>query len=178
MKATEMLKRQHRDVKKLFGRAKKASPKEREDILEKIESSLRTHMHIEETIFYPAVLEHSKAKKTQDMIGEAYEEHDVVKLVLNTFATLDPEDERFEAKMTVLDELIQHHVDEEEKEMFPAAEKLGGEELNALAEEMESAADDAEGAPGDENEDEEEDDEDEDERSSRKQDDVRIGHRH
>jgi hemerythrin-like domain-containing protein len=174
MKATEMLKRQHRDVKKLFGRAKKADAGEREQILEEIETNLRMHMHIEETIFYPAVREHSKAKKTQEMIGEAYEEHDVVKLVLNTFATLDPEDERFEAKMTVLDELIQHHVEEEEGEMFPAAEKMGAEELNRLAEEMEAAAGEAEaGAAAGEEEDEEEDDSFEP-----GEDDRRLGQRH
>jgi iron-sulfur cluster repair protein YtfE (RIC family) len=103
-----------------------------------IETELRKHMHIEEEIFYPAIREAAKAKKSQEMIGEAYEEHEVVKLVLNTFPTLDPEDERFEAKMTVLDELIQHHVDE--SEIFAAAEKLGDEELERLAEEMESEA--------------------------------------
>jgi iron-sulfur cluster repair protein YtfE (RIC family) len=177
MKATELLKRQHRDVKKLFGQAKKAGAEKREGLLEQIETDLRTHMHIEETIFYPAVREAAKAKKMQEMIGEAYEEHDVVKLVLNTFATLDPEDERFEAKMTVLDELIQHHVDEEEKEMFPAAEKqLGAEELARLAEEMETAAAEAEGLSADRGDAEEEDEEDEDFEGDDEE--VRIGHRH
>jgi hemerythrin-like domain-containing protein len=155
MKATEMLKRQHRAVKKLFGQAKKADrPDERQRLMEQIETDLRKHMHIEEMVFYPAVQEAAKSKKGQEMISEAYEEHEVVKLVLNTFATLDPEDERFEAKMTVLDELIQHHVDEEEKEMFAAAEKLGQGELERLAEEMESEAGDAEA--GDEEDDWEE----------------------
>jgi hemerythrin-like domain-containing protein len=176
MKATEMLKRQHREVKKLFGRAKKADAGERGDILEQIENALRMHMHIEETIFYPAVREHAKAKKMQEMIGEAYEEHDVVKLVLNTFETLDPEDERFEAKMTVLDELIQHHVDEEEGEMFPAAEKMGSEALNVLAEEMEAAAAEAEAEAGGGDREEDEDD-DEDDRYAN-EDDRRIGQRH
>jgi hypothetical protein len=138
MKATEMLKRDHRAVKKLFAQAKKSErPDEREQLMEEIESELRKHMHIEETVFYPAIREAAKSKKGKEMIGEAYEEHEVVKLVLNTFPTLDPEDERFEAKMTVLDELIQHHVDEEEKEIFAAAEKLGADELERLAEEME-----------------------------------------
>jgi hemerythrin-like domain-containing protein len=177
MKATEMLKRQHREVKKLFGRAKKADGGEREHVLEQIETALRLHMHLEETIFYPAVGEHAKAKKIQQMLGEAYEEHDVVKLVLNTFATLDPEDERFEAKMTVLDELIQHHVDEEEGEMFPAAEKMGAEELGRLGEEMEAAASEAESDRGQDEGEDEEDDEDDD-RPASGENDRRIGHRH
>jgi len=137
MKATALLKSQHRAVKKLFGQAKKTErPDEREMLLGQIEAELRKHMHIEETIFYPAVREAAKSKKGREIIGEAYEEHDVVKLVLNSFASLDPADERFEAKMTVLDELIQHHVDEEESEIFPAAEKLGEDELERLGAEM------------------------------------------
>ena len=141
MKATELLRRQHRAVKKLFAQARKSTrADERESLLGQIESDLRKHMHIEETIFYPAIRGAAKAKKGREMIGEAYEEHAVVKLVLNTFATLDPEDERFEAKMTVLDELIQHHVDEEENEIFAAAEKLGDEEIERLGDEMEEVA--------------------------------------
>jgi hemerythrin-like domain-containing protein len=71
------------------------------------------------------------------MILEAYEEHHVVKLVLAELPRVNPEDERFEAKMTVLSELIQHHVDEEEKEMFKLAQKLGRPELESLGEQME-----------------------------------------
>lgn len=170
MKATEMLKRDHRAVKKLFAQAKKSErPDQREKLMEQIEADLRKHMHIEETIFYPAIREAAKSKKGKEMIGEAYEEHEVVKLVLDTFATLDPADERFEAKMTVLDELIQHHVDEEEKEIFAAAEKLGDEELQRLGDEMEDDA-------GEEESDEEGDEED-DEREDRSGE-QRLGHRH
>ena len=68
---------------------------------------------------------------------EAFEEHHVVKLVLAELPQVDPEDERFEAKMTVLSELVEHHADEEEKEMFKLAQKLGKDELEALAEQME-----------------------------------------
>lgn len=90
-------------------------------------------MAIEEGIFYPAVLQ---TKKTEEMIPEAIEEHHVVKLVLAEIPRVDPEDERFEAKMTVLEELIEHHVEEEEKEMFKTAEKLGDDRLRALGEQM------------------------------------------
>jgi hemerythrin-like domain-containing protein len=167
MKATELLKRQHRAVKKLFAQARRSTrPDERESLLDQIETDLRRHMYLEETIFYPAIRDAAKAKKSQEMIGEAYEEHAVVKLVLNTFATLDPEDERFEAKMTVLDELIQHHVDDEESEIFAAAEKLGDDEIERLGEEMGEAA--AEGG------DEMEDDYGADEEGAE----LPLGHRH
>jgi hemerythrin-like domain-containing protein len=71
------------------------------------------------------------------MVNEAYEEHHVVKLVLAEMPQVNPEDERFEAKMTVLSELVEHHVEEEEKEMFKLAQKLGKEELDELGEQME-----------------------------------------
>jgi hypothetical protein len=154
MKATELLKKQHREVKALFRSAKKARPSDRREILDEIAAKLAHHMNIEETIFYPAVGEIG-TKKTEEMVPEAYEEHHVVALVLNEFPQLDPEDERFEAKMTVLDELIEHHVEEEEKEMFQAAEKLGAERLMELGAEMEAVPEG--GIGGDDVEDEDED---------------------
>lgn len=137
MKATQLLKQQHQQVKQLFKQlAKTDEADERRDLMEQIATNLEAHMRIEEEIFYPAVREESGAKKMEDMIPEAYEEHHVVKLVLAEIPEVDPEDERFEAKMTVLEELIDHHVEEEEKEMFKAAEKLGADRLNELGEEM------------------------------------------
>ncbi len=75
------------------------------------------------------------------MVAEALEEHHVVKLVLADLPHVDPEDERFEAKMTVLSELVEHHADEEEKEMFKSAQRLGDHELEALGELMETRMD-------------------------------------
>ena len=139
MKATELLKRQHREVKKLFAETKKAEgAEERRQGLDEISARLTAHMSIEESIFYPAVAELA-TKKTEEMVPEAYEEHHVAKLVLGELPDVDPEDERFEAKITVLSELIDHHVEEEEEEMFKVAEKLGAERLNALGAEMEEA---------------------------------------
>jgi iron-sulfur cluster repair protein YtfE (RIC family) len=139
MKATELLKRQHREVKKLFAETKKAEgAKERRQGLDEISARLTAHMSIEEAIFYPAVAELA-TKKTEEMVPEAYEEHHVAKLVLGELPEVDPEDERFEVKVTVLSELIDHHVEEEEEEMFKVAEKLGMERLNELGAEMEAA---------------------------------------
>lgn len=159
MKATELLKKQHRDVKALFKRAKKAAADERSEILDEIAQKLAHHMRIEEEIFYPAI-EEVGTKKAGEIVPEAYEEHHVVKLVLDELPSVDPENERFEAKMTVLEELIQHHVDEEESEMFQIAEKLGDERLKELGAELEAAPMEA---VEDEDEDETEDDEDDDE---------------
>ena len=141
MKATELLKKQHREVKALFKRIEQTEDGgERRAAMDEIAAKLRTHMMIEEEIFYPAVQDGSTKKAAEEIIPEAYEEHHVVKLVLEELPDVDPEDERFEAKMTVLSELIDHHVQEEEKEMFKAAERLGTERLKELGAEMEARA--------------------------------------
>jgi Hemerythrin HHE cation binding domain len=137
MKATDLLKRQHKDVKTLFKKLGRADgARERRQLLNEVASRLEGHTLIEEEVFYPAVrgLETSKA---EEMVLEAYEEHHVVKLVLAELPRVNPEDERFEAKMTVLSELVEHHAEEEEKEMFKLAQKLGKDELESLGEQME-----------------------------------------
>ena len=139
MKATDLLKKQHREVKALFRRAKKAEPAERRAILDEIAEQLAHHMEIEEEMFYPAVRAIG-TKKADEIVPEAYEEHHVVKLVLNELPNVDPEDERFEAKMTVLKELVEHHADEEEEEMFKLAEKIESGEQKQLAQRMQEEA--------------------------------------
>lgn len=138
MKATDLLKKQHREVKGLFKQFEKTEDAAgRRSLMEQVTQALQTHTRIEEEIFYPAV-RGLETKKAEEMIAEAFEEHHVVDLVLKDLPNVDPEDERFEAKMTVLSELIEHHVEEEEKEMFKLAERLGKEELEDLAEEMQA----------------------------------------
>ena len=136
MKATDLLKKQHREVKGLFKKVEKTeNASERRSLMETITEELQMHTTIEEEIFYRAVRE-IESKKAEQMIDEALEEHHVVKLVLAELPKVDPQDERFEAKMTVLSELVQHHVEEEESEMFKLAEKLGKEELSDLGKQM------------------------------------------
>lgn len=136
MKATDLLKKQHREVKGLFKKVEKTeNASERRSLMETITEELQMHTTIEEEIFYPAVRE-VESKKAEQMIDEALEEHHVVKLVLAELPKVDPQDERFEAKMTVLSELVRHHVEEEESEMFKLAEKLGKEELSDLGKQM------------------------------------------
>ena len=137
MKATDLLKKQHKEVKALFKKVESTeNARERRRLMNEIATALEGHTTIEEEMFYPAV-RGLETQKAEEMVLEAYEEHHVVKLVLAELPQVDPEDERFEAKMTVLSELVEHHADEEEKEMFKVAQKLGKEELEALGEQME-----------------------------------------
>jgi hemerythrin superfamily protein len=144
MKATDLLKKQHRQVEKLFKQCENAKqPRQRRELMEQIVQMLKMHTKIEEEIFYPAVRELGTSK-AEEMIDEAFEEHHVVDLVLAELPTVNPEDERFEAKITVLSELVEHHVEEEEGEMFPMAEKkLGAERVKELGQQMEQMAGDA-----------------------------------
>ena len=139
IKAPDLLKKQHREVKTMFKEVQKTeNARERREYLDKIAQALKIHTKIEEDIFYPAVREIG-TDKAEEMISEAYEEHHVVDLVLAELPKVDPADERFEAKMTVLSELVEHHADEEEEQMFPMAEKkLGAERLAELGQQMEA----------------------------------------
>lgn len=137
MKATDLLKKQHKEVKALFKEIEDAeSERERRRLMNEIATALEGHTVIEEEMFYPAV-RGIETQKAEEMVLEAFEEHHVVKLVLAEMPNVDPEDERFVAKMTVLSELVEHHADEEEKEMFKLAQKLGKDELEALGKQME-----------------------------------------
>ncbi len=141
MKATDLLKKQHKNVKALFKKVENTEGgRQRRQLMDEIANELKIHTKIEEEIFYPAVRELGTSK-AEEMIDEAFEEHHVVDLVLAELPQVDPEDERFDAKMTVLSELIEHHVEEEEGELFPMAEKkLGKDRLQMLGEQMQSMA--------------------------------------
>jgi hemerythrin superfamily protein len=144
MNATALLKKQHKDVRGLFKEVLEVEdPESRRQLCEKIGQELMVHTKIEEEIFYPAVRDLDD--KGEEMILEALEEHHVVDLVLAELPQVDPEDERFYAKMTVLQDLVDHHAKEEEKEMFKFAQKLGREELAELGERMEARAEELKG---------------------------------
>jgi hemerythrin superfamily protein len=139
--ATALLEKQHREVERLFGEALGTEDaRTRRSAMNHIIDALTMHTTIEEAIFYPAV-RGIDTEEAKDMVLEAYEEHHVVKLILRELPKIDPKADNFEAKMTVLKELVEHHVDEEEKEMFPMAErKLGAERSRELAEAMQARA--------------------------------------
>jgi hemerythrin-like domain-containing protein len=121
MKATELLKHQHDEVKAVF---KKLEDKEghAKALVEKLANSLSAHMVIEQELFYPAILE-----ADEDLVLESYEEHAVARFALKRLIKTNPADQTFIAKVTTLKELIEHHVEEEEDDLFPKAEKALGD---------------------------------------------------
>jgi hemerythrin superfamily protein len=148
MNATDLLKKQHKQVMAIFKKLEKTEdPGERRELLDQVSEEIKAHSAIEERIFYPAVREVG-TEKAREQVAEALEEHHVVDLVLGEAPDLDPADEQFEAKMTVLSELVRHHAEEEEKEMFKSAQKLGAEELKELGARMESEYESLKGRAG------------------------------
>jgi hemerythrin superfamily protein len=133
MGAIDMLEAQHREVEDLFSDFEEASAGKKRDIFLKIADKLAVHAAIEEKHFYPA----AKAKETEDLLLESVEEHLSVKRIIADLLEQEPDQETLEAKVKVLQEQIEHHVEEEEEELFPKVEKLLGEEaLEALEQEM------------------------------------------
>lgn len=110
--AIMLLKHDHREVEDLFSKFQKASGKDKKwQIAQQICNELKIHAMIEEEIFYPA----TKDAVDEDLFHEAFVEHDGAKVLINDIMASGPEDEFFEAKVTVLCEEISHHVKEEEK---------------------------------------------------------------
>lgn len=122
MKATEFLESQHRKVEQLFKRIEGGRGNKEELVLE-LADSLGAHMHIEERLFYPSV---KPIKK--DLVMESIEEHSVARYALRNLLGTNQDDEAFKARVTTLKELIEHHVEEEENELFPQVRKLMTEE--------------------------------------------------
>jgi hemerythrin-like domain-containing protein len=139
MDAIEMLEEQHRDVEDLFEEFDQADASEKREIFEEIADQLSIHATIEEKHFYPAV----RAKKTEDMVLEAFEEHLQIKRAISDCLDVEAKDtKQLEAKVKVLKEEVEHHVKEEEDELFPAAKKvLSADELLAVAGEMAATQD-------------------------------------
>lgn len=135
--ATSFLEKQHRAVERSFATALGTTDtRERRSAMNDVIEQLTLHTQLEETIFYPAV-RGIDTEEAKDMVLEAYEEHHVVKMILKELPKVDPKADNFEAKMTVLKELVAHHVEEEEREMFPLAErKLGAERSRELRDQM------------------------------------------
>jgi len=122
-----MLKEDHRAVSALFKEFKDASPKRKLEIARQTSTMLKVHTAIEEEIFYPAV----KARIEDDMVNEAVVEHASAKDLIAQIDGMTGSEELFSAKVTVLSELIEHHVHEEEAEMFRQA-KAADVDLEAL----------------------------------------------
>ncbi len=139
MNALELLKEDHHKVKELFQQVESTEDQEeKRRIFDEIQSELETHASIEEEIFYPAMQEHEELK---DMVLESIEEHKQVKTLLREMDNLKSDSEKFEPKLSVLKENVEHHAEEEEEgKMFPKVRELCDEqELDELGEELEAA---------------------------------------
>jgi hemerythrin superfamily protein len=111
--ATHILTADHRTVEDLFAEYEKAAGLEKKQALAgKICTELKIHSQIEEEIFYPAL----KGKIDTDLLSEAYVEHDGAKFLINEIVRGGPDEKFYDAKVTVLKEQIEHHVNEEEKQ--------------------------------------------------------------
>jgi hemerythrin superfamily protein len=131
--AIELLEQQHREVEELFEELEETSGvRKRRQFLE-IADKLAVHATIEERDFYPAV----RATKTEAILLESLEEHLGIKRVLADLLAVDVDDDTFDAKVKVLKEQVEHHVEEEEDELFPKVRQLLDKEmLIAIAQQM------------------------------------------
>ena len=137
--AIALLEDDHKKVKKLLEQGDDTTEnavKTRTELFEKIKTEMQIHEAIEEEIFYPALKEHSKAK---EIVLEGYEEHHVVDQILGELGETSVEDERWGAKFSVMKENIEHHIEEEEDDMFKKARDVfSKDELAELGDRMEA----------------------------------------
>lgn len=125
--AIALLKEDHKLVRELLSKIEDTTArglKKRKTLLKQIAQEIRVHAQVEEEIFYPAY--HGAASKNEDekLFFEATEEHALVTTVLEALEDTDPSSDVFGAKAKVLKDLVEHHAEEEEDEMFPRARKL------------------------------------------------------
>jgi hemerythrin-like domain-containing protein len=138
MDALSLLKEDHGKVKKLLAELEKTTErgvKTRTELFATIKGELTVHETIEEEIFYPELKGHPKAK---DIVLEGFEEHHVVDLLMGELEAMDVDDENWGAKAVVMKENIEHHIEEEEGDMFKAARQVfDRDELEDLGRRME-----------------------------------------
>jgi len=135
--AIVLLKDDHKQIRKLFREfeqaGKNATAKGR--IVEKILEALTVHTYIENEGLYPKVRE--LVPDLEDDVLESYEEHHVADVLCAELAAMDPDDERFDAKTTVLIENVTHHIEEEEQDWFPKVRAaLGRKQLQDIGADM------------------------------------------
>jgi hemerythrin superfamily protein len=128
----------HREVEQLFEKIQKEkNSKKVKDIFSQIYEELSLHTRAEELVFYPAMREY---EETATYLEEAEEEHNSAKILLEELKMLEPDDSEFKSKLTELIESVQHHVEEEEEEIFSAVqESMDNQELQELGQEFQQA---------------------------------------
>ena len=134
MDALDLIKQDHKRLRKLLEETLKAEGGEREERLDHLRTELVAHERMEEEVLYPRLRDEKKAHET---VLEGYEEHHVADVLLDELLDVPPETDLWKAKLKVLKENIEHHMDEEEDELFKGARAvLDREELNRLGERM------------------------------------------
>jgi hemerythrin-like domain-containing protein len=122
--AIALLKQDHRTVEALFDQFEEAEESEQSQLAERVCQLLTVHTQIEEEILYPAAKEaFGEDEEEEDLVNEAQVEHNSAKELIARIEGMTPDDETFKATVKVLGEYVQHHVKEEENEMFPALKK-------------------------------------------------------
>jgi hemerythrin superfamily protein len=121
MDVLTFLKNDHDDVKAVFKKLEKAKGKHAQELWTQLHAMLSLHEELEETYFYPRLKEEKAAK---DLILESYQEHHVMDLLLGEINELSPDAEEWQPKITVLQENTEHHIEEEEGELFPKVRKI------------------------------------------------------
>lgn len=133
--AITMLTEDHAKVRKMFKqfeKAKEGDSAQKEELVRQICAELTVHTQLEEEFFYPAARE---ALEEQDLLDEAEVEHASAKSLIEQLSDMQPEDDLYDAKVTVLAEYIEHHVKEEEKQLFPKVRKARLD-LDEMADQM------------------------------------------
>ena len=146
MDAIELLMIQHEEAKALFKKIERAEDDEKQDLFERVADALAVLATIEEKQFYPA----TRNARTEEMLQEAVEEHLAAKRLIADLLEMTPDDPQFDAKIAVLKEQVEHHIEEEEAELFPKVRRMfKADEIEDLGVAMEDMAEDlkAEGAP-------------------------------
>lgn len=143
MDAIKLLKEDHKKVKALFGEVEGLGDRAnaaRKKLFQQIDKELTVHSKVEETIFYPEFRRRAENSEEKEEVLEAYEEHNIVKTLIGELEDLDPKDETYKPKLSVLKEMVEHHVKEEEGPMFRMARELfEKDELDELGERITEA---------------------------------------
>jgi hemerythrin superfamily protein len=137
--AVDMLLEDHKKANKMFKEFEKLDREDteaRQELVSTACTELKVHSMLEKELFYPAVRDQIEKEEDEDLLNEAEVEHQTVDQLIETLEGMDPDDAMYSAHFTVLAEYVKHHVQEEEKEMFPRVKKLKGLDLKALGEEM------------------------------------------
>ena len=138
MNAFQLLKEDHQKVSGIFQQIEpttERAEKTRTELFAQLKQELDIHARIEETIFYPSI---KRAAETREIVLEGFEEHHVIKMLLKELEAMPVDTEEWAAKIKVLQENVEHHVEEEEGEMFQKArDVLSEDEINRLGEQME-----------------------------------------